>query len=229
MQYKRLMKLETKLSQEIIIQTAFAILAETQELSKLSMRNLALKINVQAPALYWYFKNKQELLQKMAEVMEDQLVIPAIHLPWEERLFQFMENYYDLYTTFPCGAELEIHTIPAYSSRLEHLEMMIQVLTQAGFSVTQSRQAISSLHHLLIGQLMDHQHEQQLRQKIIAGNHLLKEAISTMKDYVEEKELTGLKASIIAYQDSESEKQLFLSSILVYLEGLKHQKNKKLT
>lgn len=222
MQYKRLIKLETKLSQEIIIQTAFAILAETQELSKLSMRNLAFKANVKAPAIYWYFKNKQELLQKMAESMEDQLVIPAIQLSWEERLFQFMENYYDLYTTFPCGAELEINTIPAYSSRLEHLEMMIQTLMEAGFSVTQSRQAVSSLHNLLIGQLMDHQHEQQLRQKIIAGNPSLKTAILTMKNYVEENELTGLKASTTAHQHAESEKQLFLSSISIYIEGLKH-------
>ena len=110
--------MEPKLSQEMIIQSAFTILAETQELSKLSMRNLAQKNDVKAPALYWHFKNKQELLQKMAEVMENELVIPDPHLPWQERLVQFMENYYDLYTQFPCGAELEINTIPSYGSRL---------------------------------------------------------------------------------------------------------------
>ena len=226
MQYKRLIKLEPKLSQEIIIQTAFAILAETQELSKLSMRNLAIRANVKAPALYWYFKNKQELLQKMAESMEDQLVIPTIQLSWEQQIFQFMENYYDLYTAFPCSAELEINTIPAYSSRLEHLEMMIQILIQAGFSITQSQQAVSSLHNLLIGQLMDHQHEQQLRQKISMGNPLLKNAILTMKNYVEENELTGLKANITEHQHAESEKQLFLSSITIYIEGLKNVNHK---
>ena len=80
MQYKRLIKLETKLSQEIIIQTAFAILAETQELSKLSMRNLAFKANVKAPAIYWYFKNKQELLQKWQN-------------PWKISLLFLLSSY----------------------------------------------------------------------------------------------------------------------------------------
>ncbi|MBF8808642.1 MAG: TetR family transcriptional regulator [Enterococcus lacertideformus] len=215
--------MEQKLSQEMIIQTAFAVLAETQELSKLSMRTLAQKTNVKAPALYWYFKNKQDLLQKMAEVMENELVIPDQHLPWQERIVQFMENYYDLYTRFSCGAELEINTIPAYSCRLEHLEIMIQTLVQACFSIEHSRQAVTALHNLLIGQLMDQQHEQNLRQKIISGNHLLKDAIFSMKNYIEENELTGLKVSISA-QGQEEEKQVFLNSVTTYLQGLNLQK-----
>ena len=152
--------MEIKLSQAIIIQAAFDILAETQALSQLSMRNIANRIHVQAPALYWYFKNKQQLLQKMAETMEEELALPDPTLPWNEQLLQYMENYYDLYTRFPCGAELEINTVPAFPSRLEHLEQMIQLLVREGFSVTQSHQAIASLHNLLIGQLMDQQHEQ---------------------------------------------------------------------
>ena len=216
--------MEPKLSQEMIIQSAFTILAETQELSKLSMRNLAQKTDVKAPALYWHFKNKQELLQKMAEVMENELVIPDPHLPWQERLVQFMENYYDLYTQFPCGAELEINTIPSYGSRLEHLEIMIQILIQEGFSLNLSRQAVAALHNLLIGQLMDHQHEQNLRQKIISGNHFLKDAIFSMKSYVEDHELSGLKASIAAHGREEEEKQTFLDSVNTYLQGLNLQK-----
>ncbi|EOH93468.1 TetR family transcriptional regulator [Enterococcus villorum] len=217
--------MEPKLSQEMIIQSAFTILAETQELSKLSMRNLAQKNDVKAPALYWHFKNKQELLQKMAEVMENELVIPDPHLPWQERLVQFMENYYDLYTQFPCGAELEINTIPSYGSRLEHLEIMIQILIQEGFSLNLSRQAVAALHNLLIGQLMDHQHEQNLRQKIISGNHFLKDAIFSMKSYVEDHELSGLKASIAAHGREEEEKQTFLDSVNTYLQGLNLQKD----
>lgn len=90
--------MEIKLSQAIIIQAAFDILAETQALSQLSMRNIANRIHVQAPALYWYFKNKQQLLQKMAETMEEELALPDPTLPWNEQLLQYMENYYDLYT-----------------------------------------------------------------------------------------------------------------------------------
>lgn len=94
--------MEIKLSQAIIIQAAFDILAETQALSQLSMRNIANRIHVQAPALYWYFKTNNSSC-KMAETMEEELALPDPTLPWNEQLLQYMENYYDLYTRFPCG------------------------------------------------------------------------------------------------------------------------------
>ncbi|MGM9904035.1 hypothetical protein A5844_002525 [Enterococcus sp. 10A9_DIV0425] len=212
--------METKLSQASIIAIAFDILAEKQDLTKLSMRQLAQKANVQAPALYWYFKNKQQLLQKMAETMENALVIPDPTLDWQEQIIQFMENYYDLYTTFPCGAQLEIHTVPSFPSRLDHLEKMIQVLVQEGFSITQSQQTITALQNLLIGQLMDHQQEQQLRQKISDGDHFLADAVTSMKTYVEEQHLSGLKASILSHNQATDDKQLFLSNVQNYLAGL---------
>lgn len=214
--------MEIKLSQAIIIQAAFDILAETQALSQLSMRNIANRIHVQAPALYWYFKNKQQLLQKMAETMEDELALPDPTLPWNEQLLQYMENYYDLYTRFPCGAELEINTVPAFPSRLEHLEQMIQLLVREGFSVTQSHQAIASLHNLLIGQLMD----QQLRQKIMDGNEFLKETVLFMRNYVVENQLEGFKESMQSHAEL-NEKALFLTSAQTYIEGLCQQNKRR--
>jgi TetR/AcrR family tetracycline transcriptional repressor len=71
---------------------------------------------------------------------------------------------------------------------------------------------------------MDQQHEQNLRHKIMAGNHLLKDAILSMRSYVEENALVGLKASITAHQNQENEKQLFLDSVTIYLQGLAVQK-----
>lgn len=56
--------MEIKLSQAIIIQAAFDILAETQALSQLSIRNIANRIHVQAPALYWYFKINNSFCRK---------------------------------------------------------------------------------------------------------------------------------------------------------------------
>lgn len=211
--------MEIKLSQAIIIQAAFDILAETQALSQLSMRNIANRIHVQAPALYWYFKNKQQLLQKMAETMEDELALPDPTLPWNEQLLQYMENYYDLYTRFPCGAELEINTVPAFPSRLEHLEQMIQLLVREGFSVTQSHQAIASLHNLLIGQLMDQQHEQQHSDKRLwTEMNFEMKSVLFMRNYVVENQLEGFKESMQSHAEL-NEKALFLTSAQTYIEG----------
>jgi AcrR family transcriptional regulator len=217
--------MEPKLSKESIVKIAFDILEEKQSIASLSMRALAKKADVKAPALYWYFSNKQELLQKMAETMEDQLKIPDPALPWQQQLLEFMENYYDLYTSFPCGAELEIHTIPAYPSRLEHLEKMITLLIDNGFSKNDSHQTILALHNMLVGQLMDLHQENYLRQEISKGNTSLKQSIAFMRNYVTENHLTALSEGIENHEQ-DHDKCAFLTSVKVYLQGLSMLKDK---
>ena len=41
-------------------------LLDEEGLEGLTLRRLATKLKVQAPAIYWHFKNKQELLDEMA-------------------------------------------------------------------------------------------------------------------------------------------------------------------
>lgn len=214
--------MEPRLSKERIIEAAFDILAKKKTIAGLSMRGLADTLDIKAPALYWYFKNKQSLLQGMAETMEDQLVLPDPHLPWKEQLTAFMANYYILYTTFPCGAELEIHTIPAFPSRLEHLQQMMSLLKDAGCSTKQSNDTILALHHLLVGQLMDRQQEELLRQEVLKGKADMKEYVQFMRQYSQEQHLTDM-AAILADRSKEDPKGDFLTHVTLYLDGLAHR------
>lgn len=61
--------MEPKLSKDTIIAAAFSLLEKSPTLEQLSMRKVAKQLGVQAPAIYWYFKNKQALLQSMAEAV----------------------------------------------------------------------------------------------------------------------------------------------------------------
>ncbi len=63
--------MEPKLSKDTIIAAAFSLLEKSPTLEQLSMRKVAKQLGVQAPAIYWYFKNKQALLQSMAEAIEE--------------------------------------------------------------------------------------------------------------------------------------------------------------
>ncbi|MBM7710829.1 TetR/AcrR family transcriptional regulator C-terminal domain-containing protein [Enterococcus xiangfangensis] len=210
---------ENKLTREKIVQEAFDLLAENQTIEALSMRKLATRLHVQAPALYWYFNNKQALLQKMIETMEEELIIPDQNLVWHEQLFQFMESYYDLYTKFPCGAELEIHTVPAYPSRLEHLETMAQLLISIGLSPVESHNALLSMHHLLIGQLIDQQHEDILRKDSLKKQNELMVYVTKMRDYANEHQLSSLVENF-AHRRQQDPKANFLNSIRIYLAGI---------
>src|SRR5580700_1050691 len=53
------------LDRERVVRTALRLLDKVG-LDGLTLRKLASELHVQAPALYWHFKNKQELLDEMA-------------------------------------------------------------------------------------------------------------------------------------------------------------------
>ena len=54
-----------KLDKEGIVDAAFALLDE-EGIEGLSLRKLAARLGVQAPAIYWYIPNKAGLLRRMS-------------------------------------------------------------------------------------------------------------------------------------------------------------------
>ena len=56
------------LERETVARAALVVLDEVG-LDGLTVRRIAEALGVQNPALYWHFKNKQDLLDRMAEVM----------------------------------------------------------------------------------------------------------------------------------------------------------------
>ncbi|MBL1227653.1 TetR family transcriptional regulator [Enterococcus sp. BWB1-3] len=215
--------METKLSREKIIKTAFQLLEETPDIKRLSMRNIAKKIGVQAPALYWYFQNKQALLQSMAEDIESQLQEPDLQENWKDTLFLYMENYYELYQRIPCALEIEIQTIPSSPSRLIHYNNMLGVLRMAGFSVETSFTAVSSLRHLLFGLLVDAHEEQQIYSKILNGDQYLSQQVVLMKQSIQEHQLKHVEESF-RYRQNEKHKDIFRKMITLFLNSLETEK-----
>ncbi|MGW5823017.1 TetR family transcriptional regulator, partial [Streptomyces noursei] len=55
----------SRIDRKLVVETALRLLNEGG-LDGLTLRRIAKELDVQAPALYWHFKNKQELLDEMA-------------------------------------------------------------------------------------------------------------------------------------------------------------------
>ena len=211
--------MEPKLSKDTIIAAAFSLLEKSPTLEQLSMRKVAKQLGVQAPAIYWYFKNKQALLQSMAEAIEEHFQEPALCGEWYSDLLAFMENYYDLYQQFPCAVAIEIQTVPAYPQRLRHLNQMMGILREAGFSPEMTHLAVTSLQHLLFGMIMDATEEKQLVSQVLNGDDYLKEQVLHMKQYVSDNELTYTEESI-QFRHSINQKSAFIQAVKTYFDGL---------
>lgn len=211
--------MDNKLSREKIIEAAFQLLEETPDIEKLSMRNIAKRIGVQAPALYWYFQNKQALLQSMVDEIERHFETPEKSADWKQTIFSYMENYYELYQQFPCSLEIEMSTIPSSSLRLTHYNDLLGILRSAGFSVESSFTAINGLQHLLFGLLMDASKEKQLYKKILDGDKYLNQQVVLMKQYVTDNQLTHVEESF-AYRQQKKQKDTFKRMITLFLHSL---------
>lgn len=211
--------MDNKLSREKIIDAAFQLLEETPDIKKLSMRNIAKKIGVQAPALYWYFQNKQALLQSMADDIQQHFETPEPSSDWKHTLFSYMENYYELYRQFPCSLEIELNTIPSSPLRLTRYNDLLGILRSAGFSIEASYTAINGLQHLLFGLLIDITEEQQLYKRILDGDSYLNQQVVLMKQYVTDNQLTYVEESY-AYRQKKKQKDTFKRMMTLFLDSL---------
>src|SRR5260370_18984633 len=73
-----------------VVNAAIELLDEVG-LDGLTLRRLAEELGVQAPALYWHFKNKQELLDQMVVTIsatEAPVRMPEHGEPWDDWLAQ---------------------------------------------------------------------------------------------------------------------------------------------
>ena len=61
-----------------------------------SIRAIASELDVDAMAIYYYFKNKNLLLEAMAVSLVEQIYEPLGELPWEEELEQLCRSYLEL-------------------------------------------------------------------------------------------------------------------------------------
>jgi TetR/AcrR family tetracycline transcriptional repressor len=95
--------------QEAIIAAALELLGN-YGLSDLSLRDIAKKMDLRAPALYWYFKNKAELVDYMAEAIlrkefSDEKVREADE-PWQHWLAAYMLKLRKAMLAFPDGGRV---------------------------------------------------------------------------------------------------------------------------
>jgi TetR/AcrR family transcriptional regulator, tetracycline repressor protein len=129
----------TRLSRDAVVDGALALAAEAG-MEGLTIRRLAQHLGVTPMALYWHFKNKDELLAGMADriwSLVDSTVDPA--LPWPEQLRALMRSLVGVLRAHPevtpvlvsIGSEKVPACFPV-------MEAALTILHQAGYSARRS-------------------------------------------------------------------------------------------
>jgi TetR/AcrR family transcriptional regulator, tetracycline repressor protein len=126
------------LQRETVVRVALTLLSEVG-LDGLTVRRLAERLGVQNPALYWHFKNKQDLLNQMAKVMLADafagLGPPPANEEWAGWLAEVAGRLRRALLEHRDGARVIAGAELAGSDLLVALDLALRVLTERGFTL----------------------------------------------------------------------------------------------
>ena len=146
-----------KIQRERVIQTALTLL-DQEGLEGLTMRKLALALQIQAPSLYWHFENKQALIDGMADALLDQVARqPSDEQSWAQRLRSLAAELRQALKRHRDGARVFAGTYVVTDNVMRTSEALIGACIQAGASPSLAATASFSLTYYVLGLVMEEQ------------------------------------------------------------------------
>jgi len=148
------------LDRRAVVTAALALL-NREGIDGLTLRSLAKDLSVQAPALYWHFKNKQELLDEMAtQVFREgfeQLGMPPDNLPWQDWCRRLAAAERQMLLRYRDGARMFSGTYLTDATMYAPMEASLKKLADDGFSLAAALDAMSTLHCYVVGFTIEEQ------------------------------------------------------------------------
>ncbi|HEX3792044.1 MAG TPA: TetR/AcrR family transcriptional regulator C-terminal domain-containing protein [Pseudonocardiaceae bacterium] len=134
-----------RLSRETIVTSALA-LADREGLEAVTIRRLALDHGVTPMALYWHFKEKEQLLDGIAERLFAMVALPTVtDGAWDQQLRDVLDALLAAIRPHPAVAALAPPRVLSSEAGLTLAERVLGLLRTAGFSAEQAAQVGSYL------------------------------------------------------------------------------------
>jgi len=122
-----------RLSKAAVVGRAIA-LADAEGLDALTIRRLAQELGVTPMALYWHFRNKEELLTGVAEQFWSEIDTDVDGAaPWPAQLRALLESLVQVLRAHPSASQLLIAGDKHSPAALEATEVTLEVLRRGGF------------------------------------------------------------------------------------------------
>ena len=149
-----------KLTSDAIARAALEALNEVG-LDGLTMRVLAKELGVQAPTLYWHVKNKQELLDAMADLLAAEaaegLEAPRRDETWQEWLVALAVRNRRTLLRYRDGARVAAGAYSSHPAVMRTIELILRTLQDAGFKPATAARAFPVILHYTIGFTIEEQ------------------------------------------------------------------------
>ncbi|GKU85185.1 TetR/AcrR family transcriptional regulator [Niallia sp. NCCP-28] len=153
-------KQQPQISEDKILETSWELLGEAG-IEKFSMRRLANRLGIQAPSLYWYFKSKQNLYQRLANQVS-KMILADFHSEgdWKEQLTGLAVTVRSVLSRYPCSTQLMMMTLPHEPDIIRFTNRMLLCVESTPLKQEQKMQVVTTLvNYVFYFVLDDYQHE----------------------------------------------------------------------
>ncbi|MFG2909077.1 TetR/AcrR family transcriptional regulator C-terminal domain-containing protein [Kitasatospora sp. NPDC048286] len=148
-----------KLDRGQVVDAALDLLNEAG-LDGLTLRAIAARLDVKAPALYWHFKDKQALLDEMATEMMRRMtsqVGEGRRGDWREAYLRTMRTLRAELLRYRDGAKVYSGARFTDTSYAAGLDASLHVLVEAGFTPASAARAWQTAYSYTIGYVIEEQ------------------------------------------------------------------------
>jgi AcrR family transcriptional regulator len=138
------------LSRQRALDAAVGI-ADRHGIASLTMRRLGEELNVEAMALYYYVKSKDDILDGMVDIVFSEITLPDSEMGWKGAMRTRAVSARRALLSHPWAISLmDTRTSPGVAT-LRHHDAVIGCLRRAGFSIEMAAHAISLLDSYIYG------------------------------------------------------------------------------
>jgi TetR/AcrR family transcriptional regulator, tetracycline repressor protein len=128
----------TRLSKEVVVERGLA-LADAEGLDSLTIRRLATELGVTPMALYWHFRNKEELLAALGDQVWREFDTDIdLAAPWHVQMRGLLESLLYVLRSHPSASQLILVGEKQSDAALVAIETALDVLRRGGFDNEQA-------------------------------------------------------------------------------------------
>jgi AcrR family transcriptional regulator len=140
------------LSLERIAAAALAI-ADAEGFSSVSMRRVATELGVGTMSLYYYVRNKAELIAAMDDALMAEIIVPGVPRGWREALTTIARRTREVYLRHP-WALASMQSAPPGVNAMRHMEQCLEVLAGSRMSTQEKLTLLAVIDDFVFGYVL---------------------------------------------------------------------------
>ncbi|WP_310551750.1 TetR/AcrR family transcriptional regulator [Paenibacillus glufosinatiresistens] len=225
-------KQQPQISEDRILEASWELLGE-DGIEKFSMRRLAERLGIQAPSLYWYFKSKQKLYQRLANQISG-IILEEFRAEggWKEQLSEMALTIRRVLSRYPCSTQLMMMALPHEPDIIRFTNRMLLCVEPTPLGQEQQIQVVTTLINYVYNFVLDHeQHERSVSALVSEGKVLPGEDMIRLMDSMSEAEAgmfrTMFKSGLFELMGSDHAFEFGLKLILLGTEQVIREQAKQ--